>query len=102
MAFLQVDYNRAIALAKELETAADKCKSSRGDLVRERNNSEAYWKGDAGNALRAQAEAAEKDLKMTQTQLITIAANIRRVAEELKRKDEELARRIRSGGGSSW
>ncbi len=95
MAFLRVDYDRAIALAKDLETAADKCNRSHQDLMRERSNSELCWAGDSGNALRDQAEAAARELKSARGQLVTIAASIRRVAEELRRKDEELARRMR-------
>lgn len=94
MAFLRIDYEKAIAQAKELERAAELCGTSLNDLRRERNNSEAFWTGNAGNAMRGQMEASERELGNVKSQLVTIAADIRRVAEELKKKDMELKNRI--------
>lgn len=105
MAFLQVDYDRAVALAKELEDAAGKCETARNNLAKEKANSEMYWKGDSGNALRVQADASEKNLRATERKLQRIAGNIRTVADELRRADEEIAAKIRAscgGGGGSW
>lgn len=90
MGLIRVDYDRAIALAKELEDAARKCEDSLRDLKTERGNSEAFWQGVSGNAMRSQMEAAERELKAAKGQLTTIAANIRRVAEELRQKDAAL------------
>lgn len=90
MSIIRVDYDRAIALAKELENAARMCEDSLRDLRNERGNSEACWQGVSGNAMRSQMEAAERELKAAKSQLTTIAANIRRVAEELRQKDAEL------------
>lgn len=94
MGFLRVDYDRAIAQAKKLEQAAALCSNSLADLRRERNNSEGFWIGESGNAMRMQAAAAEKELLSAKEQLTAIASNIRRVAEELRKKDEEMRHRI--------
>lgn len=103
MAFLQVDYDRAIALAKDLETAAGKCEDSHRELIREKSNSEFCWLGESGDVLRIQAESAAKELKTLGSRLRGTAACIRIVAVELRRRDQETADKIRnSGGGSSW
>lgn len=90
MSHIQVDYDKAIALANELESAARMCGDSLRELKTTRGNSEACWKGISGNAMRSQMEAAERELKSAQSQLGTIAANIRRVAEELRQTDAAL------------
>lgn len=91
MGLIRVDYDKAIALAKELEEAARMCRDSLRNLRIERGNSEACWQGVSGNAMRSQMEATERELKSAKGQLETIAANIRRVVEELKKKDKELS-----------
>ena len=96
MSFLRVDYDKAIAQAKELESAAERCGQSLKDLRNERGSSETYWVGVSGNAMRSQIAAAEKDLSAARSQLISIAASIRRVAEELKRTDETVKGMIES------
>lgn len=90
MSLIRVDYDKAIALAKELENAARMCGDSLRDLKNEQGNSEACWQGASGNAMRSQMKTAERELKSAQSQLNTIAANIRRVAEELRQKDTGL------------
>lgn len=96
MSFLQIDYDKAIAQAKELESAAEQCGRSLNDLRDARGASEAYWVGVSGNAMRLQIEAAESDLSYARDQLISIAASIRRVADELKRADETVKGAIES------
>ena len=98
MSFLRVDYDRAIAQAKNLDAAADMCRKALNDLNRDRNASEAVWVGESGDAMRMQMQAAVKELDSTRSQLTAIAASIRRVAEELKKKDEEMRRKINSFG----
>lgn len=90
MSLIRVDYDKAIALAKELENAARMCGDSLRDLKTERGNSELCWKGVSGNAMRTQMKIAERELGAAQNQLTTIAANIRQVAEELRRTDTGL------------
>lgn len=99
MGFIQINYSKAINLANELEMAADRCSQANKDLRKELKNSEAFWKGNAGNAMRSQTEMMAKDLKTTEGKMRSIAANIRRVATELREKDFEVASRIKGGGG---
>lgn len=91
MGLVRIDYGKAIALAKELENAARMCGDSLRSLKIERANSEVCWQGVSGNAMRSQMEVTERELKAAKGQLETIAANIRRVAEELRKKDKELS-----------
>ena len=92
-----IDYDKAIAQAKQLEQAASKCKDSLAGLKRERGGSEVFWIGASGNAMREQMEKAERELSATEKQLNEAAASIRRVVEEMRRKDMDLSRVIRGG-----
>ncbi len=91
MELIRIDYGKAIALAKELENAARMCEDSLRNLRIERANSETCWQGVSGNAMRSQMTAAERELAAEKDRLNTIAANIRRVAEEMRKKDKELS-----------
>lgn len=88
---ISIDYDKAIALAKELEEAARMCGESLRNLKTERGNSEACWQGASGDAMRTQMEAVGGELQSVKSQLETIAASIRRAAEELRKKDKELS-----------
>lgn len=95
MAFIQVDYDNAIAQAKKLEAAADYCGEVSGTIRSQEGDSERYWKGRAGDAMRGKMEETAKELEAVKGQLRSAAAAIRRVAEELREKDRQLANMFR-------
>lgn len=87
---ISIDYDKAIELASQLNVAAQMCDESLTRLKVEQRESERFWQGLSGNAMRGQLNKAERELKIQKGQLETIAANIRRVADELKNADERL------------
>ncbi|MDE6971835.1 MAG: WXG100 family type VII secretion target [Lachnospiraceae bacterium] len=98
--FLRIDYEKAMAQAKELEGAAERCGQSLSNLRNEKGALGTYWVGESGNAMREQIAVAEGNLTSAQSQLIAIAASIRRVADELKRADETIKGLIEGFGDS--
>lgn len=95
MAFIQVDYDNAIAQAKKLEAAADHCSEVSRTISSQGGDSERYWRGRAGDAMRIKMEETAKELEAVKGQLQSTAAAIRRVAEELREKDQQLASMFR-------
>lgn len=87
---ISVDYEAAMAHARTLDMAADKCGEALAALKKQSGASENYWTGRAGTALRSHMNDSVKELAGVQSQLHTTAANIRRIAEELKKKDEKI------------
>lgn len=98
MSFLHVDYENAIAQAKRLEQAASLCGDSHAKLQKEHKQSEMFWTGESGNAMRLQMVAVIRELNYTKQHIEEAAALIRRVAEELRKKDEEMGSMIRGFG----
>lgn len=96
MSFLSIDYDKAIAQAKQLDEAASMCNEAMNSLKKERNNSGTIWAGESGEALRTKTEELEKELKSGKSKLTSAAADIRRVAKELKEEDERARKRIES------
>lgn len=90
MGRINIDYDKAMALARELDGAARTCDDAFRKLKTERGNSERCWQGLSGNAMRDQLDRAGKELNIQKGQLETIAANIRRVAEEMMRRDRAV------------
>ncbi len=91
MAFIQLDYLNAIAQAKKLETAADRCGEALKIIQNQAGSSEQFWQGNSGKAMRAKMTETASQLSAAQSELSAVAAAIRRVAEELKEADTGLA-----------
>ena len=91
MAFIQLDYLNAIAQAKKLEAAADRCGEALKTLRSQAGSSEQFWQGNSGKAMRAKMAETANQLSAAQSELLAIAATIRKVAEELKETDTGLA-----------
>lgn len=91
MAFIQLDYLNAIAQAKKLESAADKCGEALRTIKSQSGNSEQFWQGNSGKAMRAKMAETVRELTAAQKELSAVAAAIRKVAEELKETDTGLA-----------
>lgn len=91
MAFIQVDYFNAIAQAKKLEDAAERCGEALRTIKAQSGNSEQFWQGNSGKAMRAKMQETSGELLAAQRELQSLAAAIRKVAEELKETDTSLA-----------
>lgn len=97
MAYIQIDYENAVLMAKRLDAAAEKCGEAAKNMKTQSGNAEQYWKGNSGNAMRAKMLESVKELAAIQSLLLTTAGDIRRVAEELKEADQNAAGFIRTG-----
>ena len=91
MGFIQIDYENAIAQAKKLEIAADECGTASKTLKSQSGNSERFWQGASGNAMRRKMAESVKELNTLQNDLRTTASVIRTIAAELRRKDKKLS-----------
>lgn len=91
MSFISIDYEKAIAQAAQLERAASLCERSLVSLSRAQGESESFWVGTSGAAMRTQLAASGKELRNTKNQLTSLAKTIRRVAEELRARDKALS-----------
>ncbi len=91
MGFIQVDYDNAIAQAKRLEAAADQCGEAYRAIRLQSGRSERFWQGNSGNVIRTKMAESVKELQAVQSDLRETAAVIRKVAEELRRKDKKLS-----------
>ena len=91
MGFIQIDYENAIAQAKKLELAAEECGQASKTLKSQSGNSERFWQGASGNAMRRKIDESVKELNTLQSELRATASAIRTIAEELRRKDKKLS-----------
>ena len=91
MGFIQSDYENAIAQAKKLELAAEECGQASKTLKSQSGNSERFWQGASGNAMRRKMDESVKELNTLQSELRATASAIRTIAEELRRKDKKLS-----------
>ena len=91
MALILIDYENAIAQAKKLELAAEECGQASKTLKSQSGNSERFWQGASGNAMRRKMDESVKELNTLQSELRATASAIRTIAEELRRKDKKLS-----------
>ena len=97
---ISIDYEEAMAQARELERAADECAESIRSIKQQSAESEHCLIGNTGDAIRNKAAELTQDLKRAETKLRSTAQKIRRVASELKEEDERLAAMAGSSGYS--
>ena len=99
MSMIRVDYGNARQQARKLQTAADNC----GEVIRKLQTAVRQlpdsWEGASAEAFLEASRQQIAEIRATQERLEAVAAHIRRVADELERKEKELAAAMEAGAG---
>ncbi len=92
---IRVDYDNALAQAKKLEEAKKLCAEQVNTIRGIVSTLEECWQGNSGAAMSEKfAEWMERQV-MQEARLELEAKRIKKVVEELKRRDEEAAAMIK-------
>lgn len=93
MGVTKLDYDKAIKQAQRLLAAADECQQLANTAVNRVGSPLASaWQGRSGNAVQTKTAAWAKELRSIAAGLRETAADICRTADQLRQRDEALAK----------
>lgn len=100
MSTIRVDYSNARAQAKKLQTVASDCNEVVRHLNSAINNVPNYWDGSSADAFILSVQSRIKDIKKISNDASILAAQIRRVADELEAAERRIQAEITAQTGS--
>ena len=98
MSMIRVDYDNARRQAQKLQDAADDCDLAIRKLRLGTGQLSDFWEGASAETFTA---AVQVQIAKIKSSLESIALHIRKVADELERKEKELAAATQSAGTST-
>lgn len=91
MSMIRVDYDNARRQAQKLQAAADDCDEVVRKLKAHMGQLSNYWEGESAEAFINSVQTRIRELQSIKGNIETVAVHIRRVADELEKKERELA-----------
>jgi len=91
MSLISINYNRAIAEANRLRTAANECNNIVSQSRNALSDQTTYWEGAAANEFATAQERWRKEMQSIGTELTTISNLIRKVVDDIRAADERAA-----------
>lgn len=91
MSRIRLDYDNVCSQAQKLQVAAERCDEVVRRLQSEMSQLPYYWEGDSADTFLMVIQKQISDIRSMRQRLETIADHIKKVADELMRKDRELA-----------
>lgn len=98
MSEIRLNYENAIQKAKELEECANNCINEASEAEQMAQRTQEAWMGPSGELMYEKIMEWAKQQKQYGEELREIANRIRVIANDIKERDEELAR-LNSHGG---
>lgn len=89
--FISIDYAAAILKAKNLENAAEECAEISQKITKQLSYIEGVWEGAASDAFKQKLTEYQTENQKTQSELRSVARDIRIAAEAIKQADEAAA-----------
>lgn len=91
MSMIRVDYDNARRQAQKLQAAADNCDEVVRKLKVRMGQLPNYWEGESAEAFISSVQERIREIQSIKGNIETVAVHIRRVADELEKKEKELA-----------
>lgn len=98
---ISIDYANAIHQADKLIEIADDCSKIINSLNISADGLKNYWDGEAANAFIGKLDESRSEIIKIKNEINDTAALIKKVADAIKRADEEAAEVAKAGGGGS-
>lgn len=91
MSLIRVDYDNARRQAQKLQAAADECDEIIRKLKTRMGQLPNYWEGESAEVFINSVQARIREIQSMKGKIEAVAVHIRRVADELEKKEKELA-----------
>ena len=101
MSMIRVDYDNARRQAQKLQDAADDCDLAIRKLRLGTGQLSDFWEGASAETFTAAVQVQIAEIQKIKSSLESTALHIRKVADELERKEKELAAATQSAGTST-
>lgn len=90
MSMIRVDYDNARRQAQKLQAATDECDDVVRKLKTHMGQLSNYWEGEAAEAFFNSVQARIYEIQSIKENIEMVAVHIRRVADELEKKEKEF------------
>lgn len=90
---IQIDYNKAIRKADELNEQGRKLLKAIQRLENERQTLSSQWKGPAADAFQRRQESLIQEMQKAYSAIMRCAEDIEETVYIIKRQDEDIARK---------